>query len=209
MKKSVLSLVFILALCPVFADCGGDSTWTKYFDGTFFTTTKTVVVSDFATAHKVENNFINQFNNDFTQLFLWAFKDIGESNDKDKNAFLVEIKSTKLDKMSGVTTITADVIVPGIKRFKDVIIKAKIVETSDKQTFSNVFIDVHYSNMLLKKAYGTVFVEKCSDSEVKISATVSVRFGWFFNIFVTKKVYKDVVEWRLAKILQNIKMVIQ
>jgi hypothetical protein len=205
MKKSVILAVFIINFCSVFAKCGSDSTWTKYSDGEFFSTTRTSVISSFATAQSVENDFINQFNTNFQQLFSWAFKDIGEQKDESKNAFLIEIKSTEFDKMSGISSVITDVVVPKVKTFKDVIIRSKITQNGDNKTHSTVFIDIYYSNMLLKKAYGTFFVEKCSNNEVKLTATISVRFGWFFNIFVTKKVYKNVVEWRLKQILLNIK----
>ncbi|MDR1544285.1 MAG: hypothetical protein LBS50_07780 [Prevotellaceae bacterium] len=204
MRKYAIFAVLLIS-AQAFAECGKDSTWTKYVKGEFFTTTTTVVNSDFSSAQSVVNEFVRQFNNDFGKLFTWTFKDIGKQKEAEKDAFYLDIKSSEFDKMTGVTTFTADILVSGTRRFKDVIISCKITQIGNNKTHSSVFVDIFYSNMLLKKAYGTIFVEKCNNREIKISVSVSVRFGWFFNIFITKKVYKDVIEWRLTKIAQNFK----
>jgi hypothetical protein len=34
---------------------------------------------------------------------------------------------------------------------------------------------------------------------------VKLKFGWFFNIFITKKRYKSIIEWRIKKFSENIK----
>ncbi|MDR2684229.1 MAG: hypothetical protein LBB53_02460 [Prevotellaceae bacterium] len=205
MRKYIILAVFAGNFCAVFACCGKDSIETKYYKGEFITVAHTNAKALFDNAQIVENKFVSQFNTDFAKLFDWAFKDMGEQQDASKNAFLLEIKSCEFDKMSGISTITTDITVSSIKRFKDVIIKAKITQTGDKQTYSHIVVDIYYSNLLLRKAYGTIFVETCNDKEIKLTTTVSVRFSWFFNIFVTKKVYKDVIEWRLQKFLNNIK----
>jgi hypothetical protein len=36
-----------------------------------------------------------------------------------------------------------------------------------------------------------------------------VRFGWFFRIFITRRVYSDTVDWRFERFVNNIKLTAQ
>ena len=205
MKKKFVLICFFLFFCGKTSAKCNDTIFTTYEKGLFFSEASTCVNSSFKDAQSVVNLFIEQFSNDFEKLFDWAFKNLGEQNDDDeKNAFLLEIKSTEFDKMSGISSVVVDVIVPKIKRFKDMKISSKVTQVTDNATYHNVHIDVFYSNSLLKKAYGTFFVQKKGNGVV-ITINIYVRFGWFFNIFVTKKMYKKVVEWRLEQFVSNLK----
>jgi len=205
MKKGlVLVVLLFFFVSKIFAQCK-DTIWTTYEKGLFFSEASTCVNSSFKDAQSVVNLFVEQFSTDFHKLFDWAFKNLGEQkDDNEKNAFLLEIKSTEFDKMSGISTIIADVVVPNVRRFKDVEISSKVIQASDNETYHNVYIDIYYSNALLKKAYGTFFVQR-KNNKIVITTNIYVRFGWFFNIFVTKKMYKKVIEWRLGEILNNFK----
>jgi len=204
MKKGLILVCLLLFFVSKnFAQCN-DTIWTTYEKGLFFSEASTCVNASFKDAQSVINLFIEQFSTDFHKLFDWAFKNLGEQNDEERNAFLLEIKSTEFDKMSGISTIIADVVVPKVRRFKDVEINSKVMLYSDNATYHNAYIDIYYSSSFLKKAYGTFFVQK-KGNNVVITTNIYVRFGWFFNVFVTKKMYKKVVEWRLGKIVNNLK----
>ena len=204
-KELILACFFVLFCGKTFGKCN-DTIWTTYEKGLYFSEAEACVKCSFKDAQSVVNLFINQFSNDFRKLFEWAFANLGEQkDDEEKNSFLLEVKRTEFDKMSGISTIIADVVVPKVRRFKNVEIKSKVTLTSDSATYHNVYIDIFYSNALLKKAYGTFFVQKNKNNQVVIKTNIYVRFGWFFNIFVTKKMYKKVVEWRLEEFLNNFK----
>lgn len=34
---------------------------------------------------------------------------------------------------------------------------------------------------------------------------IHIRFGWFFNIFITQKRYRDIVEWRMQGFMNNMR----
>jgi hypothetical protein len=209
MKKRLILSTFLLIFGGKIFAVYNDTIRTKYEDGMYFSEVSTCVNASFKDAQNIVNLFIEQFSHDFHKLFDWAFADLGEQkDDEEKNAFLFEIKSTEFDKMSGVSTIIGDVVVPKVKRFKDVKISSKVTQTSDSTNFHNVYIDIFYSNALLKKAFGTFFVQKCKN-QIVIKTNIYVKFGWFFNIFITKKMYKKVIEWRLQKILENFKQEIE
>jgi hypothetical protein len=35
---------------------------------------------------------------------------------------------------------------------------------------------------------------------------VHVRFGWFFRIFISRKVYSETIDWRLVRFVNNLKL---
>ena len=35
---------------------------------------------------------------------------------------------------------------------------------------------------------------------------VNVKFGWFFRIFITRKVYRETIDWRLVRFVTNLQM---
>jgi hypothetical protein len=35
---------------------------------------------------------------------------------------------------------------------------------------------------------------------------VHVKFGWFFRIFISRKVYSETIDWRLVRFVTNLQM---
>jgi len=68
-----------------------------------------------------------------------------------------------------------------------------------------VTANIIYSSLLLKYALGTVTIVQQKNHELLFITNVSIKFGWFFNIFITKRRYKSIVEWRIKKFTDNIK----
>ena len=34
---------------------------------------------------------------------------------------------------------------------------------------------------------------------------IHVRFGWFFNLFITQKRFRNIVEWRMQEFMRNLR----
>ena len=45
-----------------------------------------------------------------------------------------------------------------------------------------------------------------SDDSVKIAMDVHIKFGWFFRIFISRKVYSETVDWRLERFVENLRL---
>jgi hypothetical protein len=70
----------------------------------------------------------------------------------------------------------------------------------------DIRVDINYAGTLLKEAYGTFHVQPMSENTAKIGMDVHVRFGWFFRIFISRKVYSDTIDWRLVRFVMNLKL---
>ena len=205
MKKEFILICFLLFLGGKISAQYNDTVWTTHKKGVFYSGAQTCANTSFKKAQSVVDLFVEQFSNDYLKLFDWAFLNMGKNKtDEEKNAFLIDIKSTSFDKITGMSVMIVDVLTGDVKRFKDVEIRSKVTQTTDNATYHNVYIDILFSHALLKEANGT-FVVKYIGNQVVINTKISIRFGWFFDIFVTKKMYKKVVEWRLQQFMKNFK----
>jgi aspartate kinase len=59
---------------------------------------------------------------------------------------------------------------------------------------------------LIKEAYGSFHVQPTGENTAKIGMDVHVKFGWFFRIFISRKVYSETIDWRLARFVENLKL---
>ena len=57
----------------------------------------------------------------------------------------------------------------------------------------------------MKKAFGTFYIIPISNNQVMLVIDVHMKFGWFFNIFVTQNIYKSVFEWRIQGFMNNMR----
>ena len=133
-------------------------------------------------------DLISQFRGNPDQLFGWAFKGLGrqEGDGNEKNEVLIQLNQALYDPSTQIGTLVMDIIVPGLTTFDDVNIESRVTQKDLNDTVSEVSVDIFYSNSLL-------------------CVTKNVRFGWFFNLFITQRRYRNIVEWRTDGFLKNLR----
>lgn len=199
-------LFILLILTPSLYLFGRDSVSTYYQQGEFISYCSVVTDVPLKVADSVVDDLISQFRGDPELLFEWAFKDLGKQpSDKSKNEVLIKLKLATFDKMTGKSLLLTDVIVSEYTTYENVAIESKVTKTKMNSGKTRVFVDIFYSNALLKKAYGTFFVVPLDENRVMMSVQIHVRFGWFFNIFITQKRYRNLVEWRMKGFMNNMR----
>ena len=169
--------------------------------------------------------FIHDFQTDPDALFNWALYGTGAQNDKDKDAYLLEYKETVYIPEENYGRITMDVIVPGLIRFRDIRLEGIVLDErkpvvytpdicADSLTMSKIpawnrhfLIDAQYSGQLIEKGYGNIYILPVDSTHSVFLLDINVKYGWFFNIFINMRVYKNSVEWRINQYMQNLKHV--
>lgn len=169
--------------------------------------------------------FIHDFQTDPDALFNWALYGTGTQNDKDKDAYLLEYKETVYIPEENYGRITMDVIVPGLIRFRDIRLEGIVLDErkpivytpdicADSLTMSKIpawnrhfLIDAQYSGQLIEKGYGNIYIIPVDSTHSVFLLDINVKYGWFFNIFINMRVYKNSVEWRINQYMQNLKHV--
>jgi len=196
----LLSLSFIISLkASTF-----DTTSTVYKNGEFITYTQVWVDASDSISNGVTKDFVYQMHYNLDALFGWALK--GMNLRKEKNELMVfYFKSTAYNTETHVIRGVGDVIVPGVITFPNIIIDSKLSERKFSNGKSTVNIDLLYSDGFLKKMFGTFNVIPKSKNVSLFTLETHIRFGWFFNIFITQNRFKKIMEWRLKKFVYNIR----
>jgi hypothetical protein len=202
MHKQIPIFLFSILISVQTWASTSDTTYTVYDDGEYTTTSIKRIKASNAAAINTVQELVREFETTPGKLFDWALKDLGFQGQKD-NELVIALKSSTFDKKTGITHGLIDVIVPGIKTFKNVKIDAIVNAKTSATGVTKAIADVLYSDMLLKKAYGQIFVVPHRGNEVVITSILKTKFGWFFNIFITQKRYKSIVEWRVKKFTEN------
>lgn len=197
-KLAVLNLLVFIAGTSVVK---ADSIASFYRDSQFHTHYQSGVTVDVSVAKDVAGSLISDFHNRPAHLFDWALKDLGLQNSK--NEIIIVFKSSTDDRKTNITHGVFDIVVPHITTFRNVKVDAVVTPRNEKNSFL-VEADIIYSSLLLKQATGIIRFVPESGQKIKIITDVNITFGWFFNIFITQRRYKSIVEWRIKKFTENI-----
>ena len=136
------------------------------------------------------------------------FAGLGMQQEKKKNAFYLIWKESTYDPDRQYSRLVLDVLVDEKPFLKDVVIEATVTDSlSGNQR--DIRVDIHYAGSLIKEAYGTFHVKPVDEQNSQLGIDVHVKFGWFFRIFISRKVYSDTIDWRLARFVENISLVAQ
>ena len=202
MKRLFVNIIIVYAFFINANAISVDSISTTYNDGIFNTQylTKTKVSGEIV--NSVTNDLVSDFHNSSSELFNWALKDLGLQNEG--NELIIILKSSFHDVKTNITHGLFDIEVPYFKTFSDVKVNA-IVSKSLNNGVTKVNANIIYSSLLLDNCQATLYIIPQKNKELYLYTNVKIKFGWFFNIFITKRRYKSIVEWRVKQFAKNMK----
>jgi len=129
-------------------------------------------------------------------------------SDKGKKDILYfDFKITSYDKKTTVLRASGDIIVPGITTIPNLYIDSKLSQKAHTNGRRDVRLDLYSDNTFLKKMDGVCsYIPKGNNRAAYYTLETHIMFGWFFDIFITQKRYKQILEWRLKRLVYNIKL---
>lgn len=198
LKYIYLGFVLLLSIGTFAAT---DSIKSIYKDGKFSTHYELSSKGSADLALTLADYLVNDFHYAPGHLFEWALKDLGLQN-KD-NELIIVFKSSKHDVQTGVTHGVFDIVVPGVTTFSNIKVDAIVTRTKFTSGVIKVSAKIIYSSLLLKNALCTVLFIPQKNDEIHFVTDMDLEFGWFFNLFITQKRYKNIVEWRIKKFSEN------
>ena len=202
-KHFILSLFFLSGNFFLIAS-PQDSISTIYQNGEFVTHCQVYVYASDSISNAVLNDFDYQMRYKLDALFGWALKGMNLRKEKDE-LMIFYFKSTSFNKEANVIECVGDIIVPGYITSPDIIIESRISSQKFSNGKSSFYIDLLNSNRFIKKMSSNFSVIPKKDKGVWFTLDTHVRFNWFFNIFITQKRFKSIMEWRLKRFVHNIK----
>ena len=204
-KQNILFLLFLSFFITSKAKASPtDSISTAYKNGEFVTYCQFKVNASDSICNVVTLDFEYQMRYNLDELFGWALK--GMNLRKEKNELMVfYFKSTTYNKETNTIRGIGDVIVPEIITFPNIIVDSRISEKKYKNGTKSINIDLLNSNVFLKKMIGSFTVVPKKHKTCYYILETHIRFGWFFNFFITQKRYRSIIEWRLKRFVLNIR----
>jgi len=204
MKKYFISFLYIFFIVLPSLALPIDTTFTTYKDGEFTTQCQRRVKVPTKIASDVCAYLVTDFHNSPGLLFNWALKDLG-LQEKKNNELIIEFVTSNHDTKTGITHGVFDIEIPNITTFKNIKVDAIVAKTKFLNGVEKVSADIAYSSMLLDKANGIFTIIPQKDNDLLYITNFKIKFGWFFNIFITQNRYKKIVEWRVRKFTDNMK----
>lgn len=196
-----------------------------YANKTYTTVCAVTVDAPAEVSDTIFARFVKDFQSSPDALFDWALYGTGAQDDEEKNAFLLEYKETVYVPEDNYGRITVDVIIPGLTRIKDIVLAGTVIDEKDSIVYnpqlcidslnmSNIpnwnrhfYIDVMYSGNLLERGFGNIYIIPIDSTHSAFLMDMNLKYGWFFKIFITMKVYRNSVEWRINRYMNNLKRV--
>ena len=181
------------------------SVLTTLSDGMFHTRYETEVDTCAEACNVVIDSMIYYLQTDPEMLSEQFFAGLGKQEDAKKNAFYLIWKESEYVPKKQYSKLVLDVLVNEKPFLKDVVIESQVTD-SMRGAQRDIRVDIHYAGTLIKEAYGTFHVLSMGEKSAKIGMDVHVKFGWFFRIFISRKVYSETIDWRLVRFVENLKL---
>ncbi len=181
------------------------SVLTTLSDGMFHTRYETEVSASAESCNVVIDSMIYYLQTDPAKLSEQFFAGLGKQEDAKKNAFYLIWKESEYVPKKQYSKLVLDVLVNERPFLSDVVIESMVTDSlsGDRR---DIRVDIHYAGTLIKEAYGTFHILPIGENTARIGMDVHVKFGWFFRIFISRKVYSETIDWRLVRFVTNLKL---
>lgn len=176
---------------------------TTLSDGMFHTTYRTETEASVAACNAAVDSMIYCLQTDPEMLSEKFFCGLGMQEETEKNAFYLIWKESEYVPEQNHSRLVLDVLVNEKPFLRDVVIESTVVDTMAGER-RDIRVDIHYAGTLIKQAYGTFHVMPLENGLSELAMDAHIKFGWFFRIFISRKVYSETVDWRLARFVQNL-----
>ena len=205
MKKYLFLIILCFQAALSAYATPADSISTVYKNSEFITYCQISVNASDSISNEVINKFVYQMCYDLDGLFTWGLKGMSLTNSKDE-LLKFDFKTTKFDKKTGILRGIGDVIVPGVTTFPNIYIDSRVTQKKYTSGRRDVRLDLVTANPFIKKMMGVyTFIPKGRNKTGSYILETHIQFGWFFDIFITQYRYKKIMEWRLKKLIRNMK----
>lgn len=196
---------------------------TTYQKGVYYNEGHVDVQCSQVEANALLDSLIADFATDPSHLFQWAFYATGEQKDTRKNSFTISYDSVHYDVPAQLLTMNVTVYSPRGKAdpmtIESVLSDSRRVNGLMPDTLGGVgyssprviVFEVDYPGNLVKWCGAELTLQPSADTDPHAVGTQHLqllthcKFGWFFNLFIGRKMYRNTVEWRMEQFLENLR----
>ncbi len=205
MTRHILLIIISLTVFFSIKASSFDSISSVYKNGEFVTYCQLSVNASDSICSEVINKFVYQMCYDLDGLFTWGLKGMSLANNKDE-LLKFDFKTTKFDKKTNILRGIGDVIVPGVTTFPNLYIDSKVTQLKYTNGRRDIRLDLVTENPFIKNMVGVYkFIPKNRNNMSYYYLETHIKFGWYFDIFITQNRYKKIMEWRIKQLVRNMK----
>lgn len=201
-KWFFLIAFFFMKNVSLFAS-GNDTISTRYENGEFVTLCQLRVHVSPEIMSGVMDDYVYQLKYDLDKLYTWALKGLKLRKESD-DLIVFNFKSTEFDEKEDIVKAVGEVIVPGIITFPEIHVDSRVTNVLRTDGKDLLYINMLYSDAFLKKTTGIFQMTPINENECIISLMTNIKFGWFFNVFITHSSFRKIMEWRFHKMMLNV-----
>lgn len=196
---------------------------TTYHRGEYKTYCDVDIECSQADVNQALDSLLADFEHNPAHLFQWAFYGTGDQTDKRKQGFTLAYDSVYYDTAGEMLTMNVTTYSPRGKA-DPMTITADLSDTRRPKGvipagpggvgFSSprvIVFEVHYPGSLVKSCGAVITLTPADSSDPQavgvqhLNMETHCRFGWFFNLFISHKMYRNTVEWRFQQFLENMR----
>lgn len=203
MRKKEILIILSLSLVTALKASPVDSISTSYKDGVFSTYCQLWVDASDSICCEVIKDYNYQMCYDLNALFSWALNGMNLRSEKNE-LMIFYFKSTSFNKETSILRGTGDVIIPEVITIPNVYVDSKLAANKENPEKYTLYLNMIHSNGFIKSMNNSFSVTPSKNKGNWFILKSHVRFGFFFNIFITQHRFKTIMEWRLKKFIHNL-----
>ncbi|MCB9017860.1 MAG: hypothetical protein H6544_04590 [Prevotellaceae bacterium] len=182
-----------------------NTTRSEYKDGRYFHTYSTCVVNaPFKKTEAVINEVFNGLKSTPTQSLRWAFDGLGKAKTQDDNVQLYE-KSVSYDPKTSAYIVTLLMIMDDNDEM-ELRIEGELKNVCYNTGRRELCLNVTKKVKVLNDGIISISAIPREDNTTVLILHSKLKFGFLIDMFFTQTRYKDIIEWRLAEFLNNMKL---
>ncbi len=181
---------------------------TTYAQRTYHTEKTFTINASADSVNVVLDRFVYELQTDPNLLFDWVFAGTGTQGDTVKDALQLVFHESRYVPEEKHGYLNIDIKTNGKTRFKDLILETWATD-SMRQSTRDLSILLDVSSSLIDAAQVNFHTTLLTDTTTQVGFDAHIRFGWFFNIFISRRVYRNVIEWRFDLFLENLRRYIE
>lgn len=184
------------------------SVMTTYVKSTYITEAEVCVNATKEEIKPIVDRMVYEFQTNPELLFDWAFKGTGQQNNAEADAIVLALQEVEYLPDEKKSRMVFNIDVDGKPKFKNIRVESQVTDSLEADTVLTR-LDIHYYGMLFKTIYLNFRVKPIDQNHQRLVMDTHLQFGWFFNLFVSRKVYRQTAEWRIERFMNNVKEMIE
>jgi hypothetical protein len=178
------------------------TTNTVYSKGVFTTTVSGVFEGSQQTVNQTINKFISEYSGNLQALFGWALKGLKLQGEKD--GFIeFNIKSHTPENQIIIGKMDIAVKLMG-KQHNNVAYKVKIEKTKTADNLTEISYHLYDCEEVISSAKATLTITKLESNTYDYKLVVRTTLTKFYNALMSRKMFRENIEWRFSKLTDNL-----